>query len=338
MRTGVPLRGRTIAALAAAVMLALAAAGAGGEAAHATAAAPSAGACGAATQSVLATADGEVTTDIYDNELSGGEVDEDVQHVTSDMALVSAVAADSVKATLAAVEKLIYHPGWHIVRLVVDDARGRQLVTYGGRYVIAPVDGVLRSASGATVGSFVMSVQDDIGVTKLETRFVGDPIGFYLRGELVASLGGPAFPTLQPRGPWLTIAGRRYYALTLTYEAAPSGTLHAVLLVGRPPAALAAESCGAIRAGEFGRVAMRLTHLLGPLAQHWYGYAYWVHIYTGAAVFVRSPDGTQLASSDGSDPPSLPASGTLSYEGQSWLVYSFDPLPPTLVYLLVPAS
>jgi len=330
--------GRSAARARAPILCALGAAALCAAAVPAASSAQPAGACGASTSATLASVAALVANNIDRGELSGSETQVDLGHVTSNTALLAAVAADDIPATARAVSRIVYHHFWHIVRLRVLDAAGNVLADVGGPDVIAPVDGVLRSASGATVGSFVMSVQDDIGVTKLETRFVGDPIGFYLRGELVASLGGPAFPTLQPRGPWLTIAGRRYYALTLTYEAAPSGTLHAVLLVGRPPAALAAESCGAIRAGEFGRVAMRLTHLLGPLAQHWYGYAYWVHIYTGAAVFVRSPDGTQLASSDGSDPPSLPASGTLSYEGQSWLVYSFDPLPPTLVYLLVPAS
>jgi hypothetical protein len=48
------------------------------------------------------------------------------------------------------------------------------------------VSGVLRSG-GRVVGSFVM--QDDAGVTKLESRFVGDPIGIYFKGRLVAELG-----------------------------------------------------------------------------------------------------------------------------------------------------
>jgi hypothetical protein len=61
-----------------------------------------------------------------------------------------------------------------------------------------------------------------------------------------------------------------------------------------------------------------------------------VRLYTGARVFVR--DGArQLASSGGSGPATLPASGTVSYQGTSWLVFSFEPRPPTRVYVLAPA-
>jgi hypothetical protein len=203
--------------------------------------------------------------------------------------------------------------------------------------VIAPVSGPLHSASGAQIGTFVMSVQDDVGVTKLESRFVGDPIGIYYHGPLVASLGA-RFPRTPPGGSSLRVGGVRYRSVWLTYKAFPSGTLRALILVPPPAAAVTRESCNTVRAGEFGRVGRRLTTLLGPIAQHYYGYAYWVHIFTGADVFVRDPDGTQLASSDGSDPPSLPLSGSLSYENKSWLVFSFEPAPPARVYLLVPAE
>ena len=74
--------------------------------------------------------------------------------------------------------------------------------------------------------------------------------------------------------------------------------------------------------------------------QHYYGYAFWVQIYTGAEVFVRDPDGTQLTSSigAGAGPAVLPASGTVSYQGQNWLVFSFTPYPPTRVYMLIAPS
>ena len=76
--------------------------------------------------------------------------------------------------------RLVYHPIWHIVRLRVLDAAGHVLADIGGPYVIAPVPGVLRP-DGRAIGSFVMSVQDDVGFTKLETHAVGDPIGIYYR-------------------------------------------------------------------------------------------------------------------------------------------------------------
>jgi hypothetical protein len=304
----------------------------------ATGRASASSACGAASQAVVAGVDSSVLNDIYANELAGREVTDDLGYITTDQSLITALSQDDVATTLRAVQKIVYHPGWHIVRLRVLDASNRVLADVGGPYVIAPVTGVLHSATGSVIGSFVMSVQDDIGVTKLETRFVRDPIGIYVGGRLVAQLGGATFPRTRPTASLLTLHNVTYQAVTLSYNAFPTGMLRAVLLVPSPPAATSAESCDAVRAGEFGHVAMRLTGLLGPVGQHYYGYAYWVHIYTDADVFVLSPGGTVLASSDGSDPTSLPLSGPVSYDGQSWLVFSFEPQPPARVYLLVPPS
>ena len=49
------------------------------------------------------------------------------------------------------------------------EIHGLDRVPVSGPYVIAPVTGSLRSG-GKVIGSFVMSVQDDVGFTKLETR------------------------------------------------------------------------------------------------------------------------------------------------------------------------
>ena len=292
-------------------------------------------ACAAATHGVLATADAQVLSNIYANELAGQEVTDDLAEITANQALIAAVSQDDAVATLAAVKRLVYHPAWHIVRLRVLDSSGHLLADFGGPYVIAPVSGLLHSPSGAVIGSFVMSVQDDVGVTKLETRFIGDPIGIYYGGRMVAQLGGVSFPRTRPTANTLTVGNVRYLLVTRTYGAFPSGALRAVILVPPPATAATVQSCDTVRAAEFGRVASRLTGLLGPVAQHYFGYAYWVHVYTAAKVFVLDPDGTVLATSDGSDPPSLPLSGSVSYERQSWLVFSFEPQPPVRVYLLV---
>jgi hypothetical protein len=301
------------------------------------AAAVGSSACIAATRGVLASVDAGVLNNIYANELAGQEVSDDLAQITSAPALIAAVTADDAAATFTAVQKLVYHPAWHIVRLRVLDASGRLLADFGGPDVIAPVSGVLRSSSGAQIGTFVMSVQDDVGVTKLESDFVGDPIGIYYGGRMVAELGAK-FPRTQPTGALLTLGKVAYRPVSLTYNAFPDGTLHAVILVPPPSKTQIAESCATVRANEFGRVAKRLTNLLGPIAQHYYGYSYWVHVYTGADVFVRASDGAQLAASDGSDPPPLPLSGSFSYESKQWLVFSFEPQPTARVYLLVPPS
>jgi hypothetical protein len=300
-------------------------------------AAPGAGAaCGGATVATIASADASMLTDIYRNELAGTEVSFDVAKITGAADLLSAVARGDRAAARKAVSRLVYHPAWHIVRLRALDAAGRVLADVGGPDVIAPVSGVLRSGAGDVIGSFVMSVQDDAGVTKLEHRFIGDPIGIYLRGTLVAQRGA-RFPAAPPNGSGRTLRGVRYSLVTEIYNAFPSGTLSAVILVAPPARSRVSQPCATVRAGEFGRVAGRLTGLLGPLVQHYYGYAFWVQIYTGAEVFVRDPDGTQLTSSTGAGagPAVLPASGTVSYQGKNWLVFSSTPYPPTRVYMLI---
>jgi hypothetical protein len=321
----------SVAAVALATLAAFAFAGGGPGAA-----ADSGVACGASTVATIATADGSMLTDIYRNELAGTEVSFDVAKVTAAKDLLGAVARGDRTAARKAVSRIVYHPAWHIVRLRALDASGRVLADIGGPDVIAPVSGVLRAGTGAVIGSFVLSVQDDAGVTKLERRFVGDPIGIYLRGRLVAQRG-TSFPPVPPSGPGLTLGGVHYRVVTETYEAFPTGTLRAVILIAPPARSLSRQPCATVRAGEFGRVARRLTGLLGPLTQHYSGYAFWVQIYTGAEVFVREPDGTQLTSSAGAGagPTALPTSGTVSYQGTSWLVFSFAPYPPTRVYMLI---
>lgn len=300
-------------------------------------AAAAADACGAQTAATIATADQTVLTDVYLNELSGTEVSDDLAHVTGAADLIAAVASNQAAATDKAVRRIVFHPSWHIVELSVFNASGQWLDTIGGPYAIAPIAGVLKSASGAVVGSFIMSVQDDVGVTKLESGFVGDPIAIYLHGHRRAELGAN-FPSTPPRGRRITRDGVSYEIVEHTYAAFPKTTLIAVLLIRAPAPRLRAQTCDTVRADEFGRVAMRLRNLLGPLEDHLYGYAYWVRIYTGAEVFIRGSDGTPVASSGDAGPPELPRSGTIGYDGTTWLVFSFAASASTIVYVLIPPA
>jgi hypothetical protein len=290
-------------------------------------------ACGSASTATIAAVDATVARNIYRNELAGREVSFDLAQITGAHDLLAAVTARDPAATLRAVQRIVYHPAWHIVRLRVLDTSGRVLADVGGPYVIAPVPGVLRSG-GHVVASFVMSVQDDAGETKLETRFLGDPIGIYVSGRLVAERYGN-LPSRPPRGTTSTVGGVSYRAVSETENAFPSGTLTEVILVAPAPAAAATRSCAAVRAGEFGRVAERFAELAVSLPQHYPGYATTVSIYTGAMVFVRA-GARQLASTGGSGPASLPVRGTIEAGGRKRLVFSFEPAPSTRVYLLVP--
>jgi hypothetical protein len=323
---GSRLRGGVAATLVAAA-LTLAATGA-----PARAAPP---ACGTGTLAALAAVDAAAAEHIYANELAGTEVSFDLAQVTGAADLRSAVAAGNAAATYAAAHRIVFHPGWHIVRLRVLSAAGRLLADIGGPYVIAPVAGVLRWR-GRTVGRFVMSVQDDTGETKLETRFIGDPIGIYVGRQLVAERNA-SLPPVPPAGSALTLARTRYAVVRQTFRSFPTGPLEEVLLVPPPSRSLQRASCDSVRAGEFGRIAARLAALATALRKQYPGYAATVHIYTGAEVFVR--DGArQIASSDGAGPRHLPRTGSVSYQGRRWVVFSFEPRPPARVYVLGPAA
>ena len=294
-----------------------------------------AAACGTAGVATVAAVDATAATDIYANELSGTEVSFDAAQVTGAADLLSAVAAGNRAAVLRAVTRIVYHPAWHIVRLRVIASSGQILADFGGPYVIAPVAGTLR-LRGRGVGRFLMSVQDDTGYTKLETRFIGDPIGIYLAGKLVAERYA-ALPGAPPAAASLTLAHVAYRVLDETYNAFPSGTLSAVILVPPAGSSLERQPCTQVRSGEFGRIAERIARLAPTIAQHYTGFARTAHLYTGAEIFVRQGS-RQIASSAGAGPPSLPTSGTVSYEGRPWLVFSFQPQPSTRVYVLAPPA
>jgi hypothetical protein len=291
--------------------------------------------CAARTAAVIGAVDASVADDIYRNELTGSEVSADVSHVQAAADLAAAVASGNRAAAKAAVVRIVFHPHWHIVRLRVRDGQGRVLADVGGAYDIAPVSGPLR-ARGAVVGSFVFSVQDDTGVTKLEGRFVGDPIGAYVGGRLVASLGG-ALPATQPSGSTLRLGAITYHLVSEVDRAYPTGNVTLVLLVPPPASAVSAQPCAAVRAAEFGKVAGRFARLARGLTAHYHAYAATVTLYSGALVFVR--DGAQqLASSGGAGPATIPHAGTVSYEGRSWDVFSFVAAAPARVYVLAPAA
>jgi hypothetical protein len=288
--------------------------------------------CGTATAATVAAVVAKVANNIDGGELTGGEVIADASRVRASVPLLEAVAKDSPAAAYRAVHALVYHSLWHIVRLRVLDPTGRVLADIGGPYVIAPVTGTLR-LDGKVVGSYVMSVQDDVGFTKLETHAVGDPIGIYYRGRLVAHLGA-RFPASAPALPTMNVGGVAYAVLNETYGAFPTGTLAAVILVPPPAATLSSEPCIAVRATAIGSVAAHLAARFHPLDASYPRYVETLHTDTGAIAILRI--GTRpIAGSQGIGPAVIPLSGPVTYLGHTYWVYSFEPTPPARVYLLI---
>jgi len=188
-------------------------------------------ACGASTQATVAAVDAAATTDIYGNELAGTEVSLDLAQIAGSAELLNAVAADSRSATLTAVKHIVYHPSWHIVRLRV--SAGHTLLSdVGGPYVLAPVSAPLR-VGRRTIGSFVLSIQDDEGYKRLAGRLAGLKVLMYMSSKLVKNSLGPS-PGAVPASGHYSYRGHDFRVLTIDARAFPSGPLTIRVLIPIP--------------------------------------------------------------------------------------------------------
>ena len=294
--------------------------------------------CGAAAQSVI-TNDYETSArDIYAGELASPEVSADLGHVTSSTALASAVASGSQALVHAATHKIVYTPLWHIVRLRVLSNSGHVLADVGGPYILAPVRGQIRY-HGTVVGSFVMSVQDDLGYEKLVTRFTALPIEIYRSGAPLMGIGFPRaeVPSSPPAdGTPITVGGVASVSLSYSVLAFPSGTYGVLLAIPAASAASAAASCAEVNAETYGEISVHLAALLDLRSAAKFYVSFDHEFTTDSLTFVRSGS-RQLASSDGlAGPASIPDRGSVTYDGQSWLAYSFRARHHIQVSLLFP--
>jgi hypothetical protein len=288
-------------------------------------------ACASASASAAAISAVDVAAarHIYSGEFHGGEVWADIGHVNGSQALLSAMAGSSnPTAVQAAVHGLVYAPHWHIVRLRVLKA-GKVLADVGGPYIIAPVTGTLRW-HGRTVGSYVVSVQDDVGFVKLVSRFIGAPIDIYRNGSFLMGTLKPG-PRAVSTGATVTIAGSTYRANVMQAGAFPSGSLEIALFAKEPAAS--SGSCATVRSAAWGSVAAHIAARFKPLPPHYKDLVDIVRSTTNGVAFVRAGS-KQLAGAPG--PARLPLSGTVIYRGRSWSVFSFEPVPPARIYVMTP--
>jgi hypothetical protein len=283
-------------------------------------------ACGSASAAAISAVDVAAAGHIYTGELNGAETRADIGHVTGSQALLGAMAASNPAAVQAAVHGLVYAPHWHIVRLRVLKA-GRVLADVGGPYIIAPVTGTLRW-HGRTVGSYVMSVQDDVGFVKLVSRFIGVPIDIYRNGSFLMGTLTPAPSTVSP-GAQVTVAGSTYRENVMQAGAFPSGSLQIALFEKEP--AVASGNCATVRNAAWGSVVAHIAGRFNPLPPHYKDLVDLVRATTNGMAFVRAGS-KQLAGGPG--PARLPLSGTVTYRGRSWSVFSFEPAPPARIYVL----
>ncbi len=289
---------------------------------------PSGPPCGVESTATIAAVDEVAARRIYAAELHGTETRADIGHVTGSATLLQALAQGNQPAVQSAVHALVYAPGWHIVRLRVLRA-GSVVSDIGGPYIIAPVDGALRW-HGRTVGRYVMSVQDDLGYLKLESRFIGVPMEIYRNGRPLMGTVHPVPPSVTG-GATISVAGRRLTAEVLSMKAFPTGTLHVALLLPGPAAETTRQSCEAIRLQSWGAIARNIAARFKPLSAHYSDLVNVLRATTGFRAFVTS--GSHRIAGFGG-PRTLPTGGSVAFGGRRWWVYSFSPSAGVRVYLL----
>jgi hypothetical protein len=183
--------------------------------------------CGASAEETVVHTLGRIASLIYAGE-AGARTLPQVRRVQRDQPLLHAVAARDPLATKAAIEALLTE---HIVRLRVSAPRAL-LADVGGPFVLAPVSAPLR-LEGRTVGSFVLSIQDDEGYLRLTRRLAGLRVLMYMNSQLVKNSLGPAPGTVPPSGSYV-YRGRSFRVFTVNARAFPSGPLTIRVLIGVP--------------------------------------------------------------------------------------------------------
>lgn len=310
-----PRSGVVLAALAGLVvvvlLLLLAARGAGAQASN--------GPCGRAAPEVLAQTIGAVAKQIYYGEVASSETFKDRAQVEGYAPLLQALARSDKAAVKTAVTSLVYSHT-HIVRLRV--SKGSTLLAdVGGPYILAPLSGTLR-LHGHKLGSYVLSVQDDVGYVKIETRFIGAPLVLRTGSQNVPVEGlvAPGPTSIPEHGP-VTYRHVAYQAYSFKASAFPSGPLRISVLVPLP-AGLSRESCAVVRDSELAVVARRVSGQLSLSPGNFSTYIDLVRTLTGGYFYIRTGS-RQLAGSTRPGPARLPISGSVRYRGISYHVFSF---------------
>jgi uncharacterized protein (DUF2141 family) len=312
------------------------AASAGSLALHPTFASPGPP-CGAASAQTVASVYYRVARRIYEGEVHSREVRADVAHITSSQELLSALASSNAQAVHTAVYSIVYAPHWHIVRLRVTQ-NGHVLADVGGPYIIAPISGPL-TVNGKKVGTYTMSVQDDVGYVKLVSRFIGVPIDLYGTprppGTFLMGTLKPA-PSAVGDGTTVKVGGASYLVRVLHANAFPTGKLQAAIFVPIPTRAQTAQSCEALRLAAWRNVLEHVASRFTPLAGKYQEFVGTLQGSTGSPAYVRI--GSRQIAGLNPGPRRIPRHGTVKYRGAKWRVLSWSPHPPARIYFLTPVG
>jgi hypothetical protein len=277
-------------------------------------------ACGKAAPETLAQTIGWVAHRIYAGEVDSTETLKDRVQVETYVPLLQAMAKGRRAAINAAVTSLVYSHT-HIVRLRVLTGN-RLLADVGGPYILAPLYGRL-SWHGRTVGHYVMSVQDDVGYVKIETRFIGAPVVLRTGAKNVPieDLLTPGPVKIPEHGP-VTYKHVVYQAYSFEANRFPSGSLRISVLVPLP-AGIASEPCSVIKSSELAAVARRISGQLSLSPENFQTYVNLVRTDTNGLLYVRA-GARRLAGSTSPGPAKLPLHGSVRYHGSNYEVFSFQ--------------
>jgi hypothetical protein len=255
---------------------------------------------------------------IYAREVSGIGVRADQSQVEHNIPLLKALLRRDRRAVRRAVRGLVFSHT-HVVRLRVSQ-RDMVLADVGGPNILAPVGGAL-IFHGRVVGRYLLSVQDDLGYVKLETRFIGVPV-LLLRGSRRIRLPGTLAPgpaNVPEHGP-VTYRGASYESFSFGAEAFPRGPLRIALLVPVPRSP-SASTCPEIKLFELARIARRIWRRYALIGAPPTAYVDAIQSLTGGLSYVRIGS-EQIAGSTQPGPPQLPDQGTVEYGGVSYGVTS----------------
>jgi hypothetical protein len=186
-----------------------------------------AGLCGHTPQDTLVNTLSHIATLIYAGE-AGRRTLPQIHRVQHNRALLQAVAQRDPAATKLAIDKLLNE---HIVRLRVSTG-GHLLSDVGGPFVLAPVQSSLH-LGGRKIGSFVLSIQDDLGYRLLAERLAGLDVLLHAGSRLIMSSLDPAPRHVPSAGPF-EFRGHAYRVFTFTGKAFPSGPLTITVLIPIP--------------------------------------------------------------------------------------------------------
>lgn len=178
-------------------------------------------------RAAVMTAVGQIAHHIYDEAQAGSNAAGYAYLVRTSARLARAVAARDAAATQAAVAQLLRMQIIHI-RITASD--GSVLADMGKPGGLAPIDGALSDARGATIGSYTISVQDASAYATVLHRLSGAEVLLRSGARQLRGTLDPG-PRTIPTSGTVAYRGRSYEALSFDGAAFPAAPLRISVLV-----------------------------------------------------------------------------------------------------------